>query len=229
VLDAFKRVQTFLAALPSTVADVTLTPLREEFAAIVNRLTSQGVVQESAEILRRNGTRNKKVPTRALRQRHMKRVADLATIHLIGIPSTKLQLPSPLATSAAMVRAACAMADTIEPYAEVLVKRAGLPADFVAQLRTAAQKVEETISGRSTNKGRKVNATRGVRLQLARGREVVKAIDTILTPELEQEPNQLREWRVTKRVALLGGPRTASSVVEDSPPAATPTGEAKAA
>lgn len=84
-----------------------------------------------------------------------------------------LRTPSRKLTALALVAAATAMAEAAEPQAELFAASSGLPADFITRLRSAAERVRESVEGRSLRTGRLVGATAGAADDVKRGVAVV--------------------------------------------------------
>ena len=102
-----------------------------------------------------------------------------------------------------------AMAKAVDPKKDLFISH-GLPADFVEQLRAAADAVRQTIDARATSRTIRVGATAALRSDIRAARKAVRLIDTILRRDLKGS-DTLREWESAKRVTRRGS--AASSTV----------------
>lgn len=110
-----------------------------------------------------------------------------------------------------------------EPAAPQFIAR-GLPADFVARLRTAVQAFERASEVRDSGALARASARAGVKTALREGRTLVRTIDLIVRYQFRHEPELQASWQ---RAANLGGRRhkkdmTKTTVVPTPTPTPTP-------
>lgn len=92
---------------------------------------------------------------------------------------------------------------------------AALAPDFVERLRTATSAFRDAIVARGEEQGRRSSATAGMLQELARGRDLIRLLDTMLVPRLAGEQSQLAEWRtMTRFIRVRGGAALVDDVVD---------------
>ena len=141
-------------------------------------------------------------------------------------------------SGAALVAAAQSMADAAQPYASVFTQN-GLPDDFVAQLRGAADAVTESATGRELTKATTSGATSGMRAQETRVRTLLKLINALVVPKLGTDATLLSKWRAARAIdhqsqivpvpASVGSLTTTSSSAGTTPASTTPASTTPAA
>jgi hypothetical protein len=110
------------------------------------------------------------------------------------------------------------MAKTVEPYSDVFIA-AGLPNDFIAQLNAATDAMTNTISERTSSRGRRSGATAGLKQKLSAGRRIVHALDAFVRSQLKNDPALLRDWNLVKRVPRpMGRPAGSTTSAPPTPP-----------
>lgn len=194
--------------------------------AVVARLEQHMGDQSTSEALKRGETRNKRTLKRVLRNAHMRPIAELARVLLAdptqplgqvgeGVQET-LRLPAENVDTMTLISLARTMAAAVTPHRAVFEGH-GLASDFVEQLLAAAEAVNRTLVTRGEHTARRAGATTGVAVDLARGRRLVRLLDSLVAPQLEKtDPRLLAEWRNVKRIgAVMGAP--GGSVGEDAP------------
>jgi hypothetical protein len=91
------------------------------------------------------------------------------------------------------------MADAASKYSDTFIKN-GLPDDFVAQLRTAADAVTTAITGRQTHVAATAGATSGLTQQESRVRRLLKLINALVVPKLGTDAVLLSQWQVARAI-----------------------------
>lgn len=112
------------------------------------------------------------------------------------------------------------MAQAAEAHASVFVQQAGLPEDFVQQLRAAIEALAGAIPVRVEGQRRRKTATEAVAKLVQRGNASVDMLDAIVTPRLAGQPQLLIAWKSVKRPIEPGGAPSATSGEEVVPPVA---------
>jgi len=129
-----------------------------------------------------------------------------------------LRMPKGKPTVEKLASAAAGMAKTVEPYSDVFIA-AGLPNDFIAQLNAATDAMTNTISERTSSRGRRSGATAGLKQKLSAGRRIVHALDAFVRSQLKNDPALLRDWNLVKRVPRpMGRPAGSTTSAPPTPP-----------
>ena len=110
------------------------------------------------------------------------------------------------------------MATAVEPHAAEFVVH-GFASDFVTRLRSAADRVESSITTFQVQRGLRVNATAAVGEEVAQGFRSVRSIGMSVRPALRNDPAKLAEW-----TSLTRRPRSRRTAATPAPiPAPAPT------
>jgi hypothetical protein len=75
------------------------------------------------------------------------------------------------------------MAEAAMPYTATFIA-AGLPADFVPQLKSVVVQMVQSLSDRSLTHGKRKGATSSLKDGLTRGRKVVRVLDALVRKDL---------------------------------------------
>jgi hypothetical protein len=227
-LQSFRRVQNWIATRPELASNnPAFAAQSTEFDTVV---ASVGTIAAEQETHRR-GVTAARVEASALRkelfQHHIRPVAAMARVVIPDIARMTVALRAPSANIDAegLIAAAESMAQASERYTDVLVKR-GLPADFVAQLRSATKEFRGAIDAGGEARGGRRGATKGLMDALGRGRKLVSTIGVLVTRALRNDPQALAEWQQITRVTVKGAQPDAAAV---TPPAAAAPATAVAA
>jgi len=200
MLESLIRVRTFLNDNAETLASVvkggTRIRLDETIAALTASLESQG----SSNIAAKKATRAQYARRIALLKDHMSVVARIAQATLPNTPElAALRMPKGSPSLARLAAAAHEMANGAAAHAEVFVS-AGLPADFVAGLKAAADAMLAARGERGTSTGRRAGATEALKAGLSAGRKTVRILDALVKTALKGEPGLVADWINVSRV-----------------------------
>ena len=199
LLETARNVQAFLDANTAVIGP-TITSARQNLDDAVTQLTAMAVTQESSKTSSKGATSLQIKLRVSLRNNFMKPVATVAKLFAADVPEINaLAMPKKQLSSAALVAAAQAMADAAEKYTETFVKN-GLPQDFVAQLRAAADAVTSAITGRQTHVASTAGATSGLAQQESRVRSLLKLINALVVPKLGTDMVLLSQWKVARAI-----------------------------
>ena len=156
-----------------------------------------------------------------LKDGHMGPIASFARARLQGTPDfAALTRPvSKIKRVSDVVAAARAMATAAAPHADALIA-GGFPADVIAQLTAAATAVSDTVGERASVKVARVQATRGIEVQLGRGRDAVTMLNGLVRRNFLRDKAFLAGWDVARRVVSKPGPARGST--EEAPAAPAP-------
>jgi hypothetical protein len=118
--------------------------------------------------------------------------------------------------------AAYGMAKAATPYTTIFVS-AGLAADFIAQLTAAADAMVTSVNDRTQHQSLSKGASGAIRERLSRGRKIVHVLDSLVSVQLENDPQLLGAWHSVKRVTRT---RRSSTTAADSPATPVPVSTA---
>ena len=179
------------------------------------------VTQMGGVIAARGATARQRALRATLRNAHMKAITQVAKLALPDVPEIQqLAVTTKNLSGAALVAAAHSMADAAEPYAGTFTEH-GLPDNFVAQLRAAADAVTESATGKELTKATTSGATSGMRAQETRVRTLLKLINALVVPKLGTDATVLSKWKSARAIdhqtPIVPVPSTVAS-----PPVSTP-------
>lgn len=218
VLVTLVRAQRFLDANAPALGTINASGARKELDEAVLDLTTHANVQDSAARKGLGETRQ----TRALRRtlyRRMRQVARVAASKLQGVTEyAALQMPAANARIADVLARAGTMADAATVHASAFTD-AGLPADFVTQLRAAASAIEATLGDRSESGTTRVTATQGTKSACRRGRHAIKVLDSLIRLHLADDDDLVSGWNSAKRFRAV--PAAQSPAQQEATPSGT--------
>ena len=222
-LNAFRKVQALLDENVAQIGAIKDSEGKQLLDATIAQFEKHGLDQSTSELEIGGHASRKQALELELKKEHLLPIASFARARLRGMPDyatltrSTLQMKGP-----ALVRAARAVAAAAKPYAEALTK-GGFPADTLAQLSAAADRLEATIDGRANLKVSRVKATSGIAEATKQGREAVKMLSAVIERQFAKDKTFLAAWKSAKRVvAKPGFPRgsAAASVASSAAPAA---------
>jgi hypothetical protein len=151
----------------------------------------------------------------------MAKIARIAAADLPNVPELQpLRMPRGKPTVEKLAALAAGMAKTAEPHTEVFIA-AGLPNDFIDQLKAATDAMTNAISERTSSRGRRSGATVGLTQKLSAGRKIVHVLDAFVKSALKDDPVLVRNWNLVKRV-----PRPTGRAASATPPTPATPGQA---
>lgn len=218
MLQSLRTVQGFLYDNAAKLAGVVSTGASKKLDEAITELAGHASDQTGGALAAKGSTRKQKALRVALLRDHMAPIARIARAELPQTPGIEpLRMPRGRPTVEKLAAAATGMAQTAEPFAEVFIS-AGLSADFIAQLRGAADALLLSLSERSQNRGRSKGATTGLKAKLSAGRKIVHVLDAFVKSAAKDDAALLTNWNMVKRVPKVMGRAAAGT----SQPAAHP-------
>ncbi len=224
----FRRTRDFLArTAPKAAYGAIATPV-DELGSAADRIAAAAIEVDTRDRAARSGTKLIKQRSRTLRLEYMLPVTRVARIKFRNDPAllTALSMPRNVRQPEALVAAANAMANTAEGHKETFVK-GGLPEDFVAQLREAANEILQIIDQRAQDVARRSAASAAVQGEVVRGKGFMGLLDSMVSLRFEGEPSAAAEWRSLMRQGRLRKPLAEEGAGAGGEPAGG--GEVKAA
>ncbi len=205
VLEALRSVQVFLERHGEVLDTIYKSGARANLDAVAAELHACAVQQDGGR-RRAVGETAKQRALRVALRFAMRPIAVAAGAGLRGTPQfAALRLPSYRLKGMAMVAAAHAMADAATPHTAVMVE-AGLPAEFIEQLRRAADALSGSYDERRASQTASMGATRGLMEAERRGRAILRILDALVVPVLGHDESLITAWRSARRIQAKPGP-----------------------
>ena len=216
VLETLRGMQRFLDDNSALLDGVSSSGARKDLDDIVAQLLGHAVTQVGGHRTSQAETAKQQQLRLTLRFDHMRPIAEIARQKLRKQPEfTKLSLPPDKFKGAKLTTAARDMANAAEKYTDVFVQ-AGLAADFVAQLRTAADLLDESIGMRGKSWQQRGGATTGLETETTQARAVIRVLDSLVRPKLGGNDALLRQWDIAKHIHRARKPVSAPSTDQAS-------------
>lgn len=198
-LQTLRRAHSFLVGREFNTALGDLKPHVESLAALVVKLEQHATEQDNRDRSARASTDAKKALSNALRQEYLRPIQQVARRLFANDATIRNAFILPRnRDDEGLLQAASGIAERAAEYQARFVG-AGLAPDFVDRLRKATTALRDMIIGRGLELGRRSAASAGMLEELSRGRDLVRLLDTMLTPRLAQQRDQLAEWRTITR------------------------------
>ena len=199
-LNTLRAVHAFIEEHIDRLPRVAQSDKRRQLAAVIEDLSACATAQVASDLGARGATQKQQVLLRTLERDHMAPIARIAratvgtTVELMPL---KLTRGKPGARR--LATAAHGMARAAEPFAETFIAY-GLPPDFIARLDNAAVEVLEAAAERTLHRGRRAQATKGLKDGLQKGRKIVDIFDAFVqTATRQDDPALFAAWRIIKR------------------------------
>jgi hypothetical protein len=219
------NVQAFLDE-NATLIGTNVASARRNFDDAVAQLAALAARQETSTIESTGATARLRAVRALLRKHHMGAVRQVARIALSDSPDlASLTVPTRNLSDQRLVSAAHGMADAAEPYASVFVEN-GMPVDFIAQLRSAADDVRQLGVARDQRKADVSSATASLRARDSRVRKLLKLLNALVVPRLGTDAGLVTKWQKVRAIehqrSIVPVPATVGNAVSpegSSPPA----------
>jgi hypothetical protein len=236
ILEALRRIQRFLDDNDATLGAVNQSSARKRLDDTVTQIGSHAVAQVAGRRGSEGETAKQRALRESLRKDHMRPVAVIAGQNLREQPEFKLlRMPPWNVRGARLTAAANDMANAAEKFTDLFVQE-GLPSDFVVQLRTAANELDQSIDARGQSRGVRAGATEGLKAESKRARGLIRVLDSLVRPKLGTNDELLRQWQVASHVqrarttqSTTPAAGTSTTPAPVATPSATPTATPEAA
>jgi hypothetical protein len=221
VLESLQSVQTFLTDNADKLGGVVKTGARQKLDDAIVELTTHAEEQQGSHLAAQGNTQEKRSLELVLRRDHMAPIARIARAELPPTPAVEpLKMPKGRPTVARLAALADGMANAATPFADTFIS-AGLPPDFIAQLRAATNAMVSAVAERNQNRGKRGGATTGLKEKLGRARRIVHVLDAFVQTALKDDSVLLSSWNIVKRVRRNSN-RPANPATSATPPATPP-------
>lgn len=218
-LAALRQAQSFLDTNTAVLGTINASGMRRDLDAAATQLEALGETQGSHRTQGRGERTNELRLARALRRQHMRPIVRIARAKLPEVAQLSAMSLPPLKTnSTALATQAGVIADAVQPHVQVFVD-AGLPADFTARMRAAADQLVKSIGGKGAHRQQRIGATTGLDQQVQQAKRVVAVLDGLVRAQLEEQEPLVTEWRAASRAISGGGPAANPPVVVLQPAA----------
>jgi len=219
VLQWGRRVRDFLVEheIKSDLAE--LTALRQELDETLAQLTAGAAAQEAVTKQSLVQTTEIRRLRRALRDGHLKPIVRMSRTMQLEINGTQLTfvLPSEGVNSERLAAASDAMVTALNVVGPQFTAR-GFASNFVEQLSTATKALRDAVDQRSAQLSRRVGTTAAMEEQETRIVQLVRVIQTLVRPVIQDNPELLAAWQ-----SVVALPRLSKAAVGAVPTPAEPT------
>lgn len=227
-LDSLRNVKAFMEQHTDKLGDVIRTGIQAELLQTISELEEFSEQQTAGAATAKNALKVKRALRHALIHDYMTVVSRIGRAKLPDVPQFEnLKMPRGTLSSARLTEAAYEMANSALENEGIFVA-AGLPADFVARMKAAADAVTEARLQRSIAKAKRTVATQALSTKLSSSRRLVYVLDAMVKSAIGNDPILLSGWKQVMHVPKVpGGGRASDS--PDSPAPSTPAAPALAA
>jgi hypothetical protein len=211
-LNTLTRVQRFLDQNGPTLGDINASGYRKILDDVVDKLSGHAANQTTTKRTAAAEAAKERVLRNALKLNHMRPIATVANAQLRQVPDfAALKMPPKNATSRTLISWAAAMKAAAGEYTDAFVG-AGLTADFLDQLRSAADALGNSLTNRTSNGAAQRGATIGLDAEATRGRQAVKVLDSLVEPLIKGNLALLGQWTAAKRFGGKVSAPTSTSI-----------------
>jgi hypothetical protein len=217
MLESLRSVEHFLDENGGKLTAVVNTGARQRLTAAITDLSTHVSEQTGSNLAAQGATQKKEALRQSLIRDHMSKIARIAAADIPNLPElSPLRMPHGKPTAEKLAGYAYGMGAAAAPFTDTFTK-AGLPADFIAQLNVAADAVVGVVANRTNSRGKRRGATDGLKAKLTEGRKVVHILDALVRSALKDDPALLGSWNLVKRVTKTSPGRPAGSTSSTSP------------
>ncbi|HEY2163912.1 MAG TPA: hypothetical protein VGH04_07980 [Gemmatimonadaceae bacterium] len=211
-LNTLTRVQRFLDLNGPSLGDINASGYRKILDDVVDRLSGHAADQTTTKRTAAAEAAKERVLRNALKLNHLRPIATVANAQLRQVPEfAALKMPPKNATSRTLITWAAAMRAAAIDYTDAFVG-AGLPADFIDQLASAADTLSNSLTSRTSNGAAQRGATIGLDAEATRGRQAVKVLDSLVEPLIQGNLALLAQWTAAKRFGGKASAPTNTSI-----------------
>lgn len=199
-LQSLRAVRIFLATYADRLAGIVHSQKHQQLDDAITDLESHHAEQAGSFTEARSSTERQYQLRRELLQDHMTPIARIAAADLPDSPELKpLRMPRGRPSTERLAGFARGMAETAARYADTFIA-GGLPVDFIAQLRAAADAMVAEVDARNQHRARRGAATEALKVKLSQGRKIVDVLDALVKKAIKGDPFILAKWGMVKRV-----------------------------
>lgn len=224
MLAAMRQAPTFLDTNGDRLVTVNAGGARGALNESITNLATLAQRQSTHRVGKTGELASERRLARALRREHIKPIVRLAQMKVPEIAQLEaVRVPPVTTNSTDLVVKALSLADTVAPYTGEL-HLAGLPADFMEQLRAAADRVLGAIGGKGGHLRQQVGATSAIDKAVVASRRIVNAVDALVRAALGEDDSLVDEWakvvstiRAAANRAVQGNGQPGAAPVDGAP------------
>lgn len=199
-LNTLTRVQRFLDDNGAALGTINQSGYRAVLDEVIQTLNAHAVDQTASKRSSAAATAKERVLRNALKLNHMRPIATVAAAQLRQVPEfLALKMPPVTSTSRGLIAWAGAMGGAASTYAKTFVD-AGLPQDFLAELQSASDTLNTSITSRGSAKAALRGASAGLAAESQRGRQAVRVLDSLVEPLIGGNVALLSQWKSASRI-----------------------------
>lgn len=203
VLESLRNVKAFLESNADKLGNVINTGIKAELLQTVAELEAFSNEQTAGAGSVKDASKIAQARRFSLIHDHMIVISRIGRAKLPHTPEfATLKMPHGNPSSARLTEAAYQMANSAQKNAPIFVA-AGLPEDFTAQLKAAADAVVESRQQRSLAQANRTVANRALDAKLASGRKLVSVLDAMIRTATRSDPTLLPGWKQVKRIPRI--------------------------
>jgi hypothetical protein len=222
-LEWLKEIQKFLDERAAELPGLSATGMRKKFDDTVEEVAKLAATQTSADLRAMSTTQRIRGLTTALIDHHMTHVARVAKVALPPGPElVPLGVPKRAVTGERLAARARGMATEAQKYESTFVQ-AGLPSDFIQQLRDAADALTGLIGQRKQSAAERGAATKLLTTEIKEAKKVVQVLDAFVKTTGKNNAKVLVTWKIVRKRRQQASTPTPANEQEAI---ATPTGAA---
>ena len=224
VLESLRNVRVFLEGNADKLGDVIKTGIKAELLQRIDELEAHSNEQTAGAGTVKDATKIAQARRYTLMHDHMMVISRIGRAKLPHTPElATLKMPHGNPSAARLTEAAYQMANSAQKNAPIFVA-AGLPEDFAAKLKAAADAVIESRQQRSLAQANRTVANKALQAKLAAARKLVSVLDAMIRTAVRSEPTLLPGWKQVKRIPKISayGPNPARPVQSTSSAPAAP-------
>jgi hypothetical protein len=209
-LEALRRIQLFIDEHADALGNLSSADACRALDETVTKLDALALRQREAQVDCANQTKIKHERREELMRRHMYPIAAIARVHLGATPQiTDMQCPTLRDADCTLVAAATVMANAAATHRSVFTDQQ-LPADFVRELRSAADALKQAVVEQDGRLTRMKMVTREIADEFAESARIRAVLNALMEARLYGDAERLEAWKVAKRVSSAAPPPTAA-------------------
>lgn len=214
VQNTLENVQLFMDKNAAVLGNLNTSASRKSLDDLEATLSSHAASQVGAASGTKAAIAKQRVLRNTLLVKSLRPISAIAEAQLNQSPDfIALKLPRATRTTQQILAVADSMGTAAVPHADTFIQ-AGMPATFLADLKTAAAALKAGAALRGHTAKSQIGATSGLRAATRQAGKIIKALDALIEPALANNPALLSQWKATKR--FTGRPTAIASAMIDS-------------
>jgi hypothetical protein len=205
-LQVLRRMMIWLVAHPKVTALPMVAAFVTALGAAIDELSDAAAQQDGHFRASKGATAESQRLRRELYRDNMRLVARIAKVSIPAVVkvTAALKMPKEDIDVEQLLTSAEALANAAEQNQDALVKQ-GLAPDAIAQLRSVREQYKAAIDARGHAVAQRTGATERVHAQREHARNLVDALDVLVTRALRDDRATLAEWTQLSRITQKRG------------------------